>query len=70
MKKKYVYLLIMTAFSLAVTPRAFRYAAACRGCITGVGGEMFVPFSGLILWLLWQELEEVFRPNKHREVRR
>ena len=65
MKKKYVYLLIMTAISLALTPAAFRYAAACRGFIRGVGGEIFVPFSGLILWLLWQELEDIFNPCEY-----
>ena len=60
MKKKYIYLLIMTALSLAVTPAAFRYAEACRGFARGIGGEFFVPFSGVILWTLWQELEMVF----------
>ena len=60
MKKKYIYLLIMIAFSLAVTPAAFRYAAACRGFIKGLGGEIFVPFSGLLIWFIWQELEQIF----------
>ena len=68
--KKYIALIIMTLFSLAVTPAAFRYAAACRYGVRAIGGEIFVPFAGLIVWLVWQELEQVFRPKKRREVRR
>ncbi|MBQ8603871.1 MAG: hypothetical protein IJ410_03385 [Oscillospiraceae bacterium] len=62
MKKKYIYLLIMTAFSLAITPAAFRYAAACRGFARAIGGEIFVPFAGLIIWMVWQEIEQLRTP--------
>ena len=65
MKKKYIALIIMTAISLMLTPAAFRYAAACRYGIRAIGGEIFVPFSGLILWLLWQELEDIFNPCEY-----
>lgn len=65
MKKKYIALIIMTLISFALTPRAFRYAAACRYGARAIGGEIFVPFAGLILWLLWQEIAALFCPYEY-----
>ncbi len=65
MKKKYIALIIMTLISFAVTPAAFRYAAACRYGARAIGGEIFVPFAGLIIWLIWQELDMLFHPNRY-----
>jgi len=65
MKKKYIALIIMTAISLMLTPAAFRYAAVCRYGVRAIGGEIFVPFAGLIIWLVWQELDMLFHPNRY-----
>lgn len=67
MKKKYITLVLIIVVSLAVTPTAFRLAYLQRG-YRALGGEMFVPVMGVAIWGLWQELKEIFSPEKN-EVR-
>ena len=67
MKKKYIVLLLIIAVSLAVTPTAFRLAYLQRG-YKALGGEMFVPVIGAVMWNCWQDLKAIFNPAKY-EVR-
>lgn len=67
MKKKYIVLLVIVAVSLAVTPGAFRLAYMQRG-YRALGGEMFVPVIGAVMWNCWQDMKAIFNPEKY-EVR-
>ena len=67
MKKKYIVLLLIIAVSLAVTPGAFRLAYMQRG-YRALGGEMFVPVIGAVMWNCWQDLKAIFNQGKY-EVR-
>ena len=64
MKKKYIVLLVIVAVSLAVTPGAFRLAYMQRG-YKALGGEMFVPVIGAVMWNCWQDLKAIFNPEKY-----
>ena len=64
MKKKYIVLLLIIAVSLAVTPTAFRLAYMHRG-YRALGGEMFVPVIGAVIWNCWQDMKAIFNPEKY-----
>ncbi len=64
MKKKYIVLVVIIAVSLAVTPGAFRLAYMHRG-YKALGGEMFVPVIGAIMWNCWQDMKAIFNPEKY-----
>ena len=64
MKKKYIVLVVIIAVSLAVTPGAFRLAYLQRG-YRALGGEMFVPVIGAVMWNCWQDLKAIFNPEKY-----
>lgn len=64
MKKKYIVLVVIIAVSLAVTPAAFRLAYLQRG-YRALGGEMFVPVIGAVMWNCWQDLKAIFNPEKY-----
>lgn len=63
MKKKYIVLLLIIAVSLAVTPAAFRLAYLQRG-YKALGGEIFVPVIGAVMWNCWQDLKAIFNQGK------
>lgn len=64
MKKKYIVLLLIIAVSLAVTPAAFRLAYLQRG-YRALGGEMFVPVIGAVMWNCWQDLKAIFNQGEY-----
>ena len=64
MKKKYIVLVVIIAVSLAVTPAAFRLAYMQRG-YRALGGEIFVPVIGAVMWNCWQDLKAIFNPEKY-----
>lgn len=64
MKKKYIVLLLIIAVSLAVTPAAFRLAYLQRG-YKALGGEIFVPVIGAVMWNCWQDLKAIFNQGKY-----
>ena len=64
MKKKYIVLVVIVAVSLALTPAAFRLAYMQRG-YRALGGEMFVPVIGAVMWNCWQDLKAIFNPEKY-----
>ena len=64
MKKKYIVLLLNIVVSLAVTPTAFRLAYLQRG-YKALGGEIFVPVIGAVMWNCWQDLKAIFNQGKY-----
>lgn len=64
MKKKYIVLVVIIAVSLAVTPGAFRLAYMQRG-YRALGGEMFVPVIGAVMWNCWQDLKAIIYPARY-----
>ena len=62
MKKKYIVLIVLMVFFIAITPACFNLAYLQRG-YRAIGGEALVPMYGLILWSIWQEVGHIFRPE-------
>jgi len=61
MKKKYIVLIALMVFFIAITPACFKLAYLERG-YRAVGGERLVPLYGLILWHLWDTLVQMTKP--------
>lgn len=61
MKKRYIILVILMVFFIAITPACFKLAYLERG-YRAVGGERLVPLYGLILWYLWDTLVQMIKP--------
>lgn len=66
MKKKYIVLIILTAVCIAVSPACFKWAYLERG-YRALGGEVFVPFYGVVLWHIWRDLKGLLCPYKIEE---
>ena len=64
-KIKAVFWILLTISCLLFTPVVFRNAREQRGYFA-IGGEIFIPFIPLILWLVVKVVKDVFKEFKNK----
>lgn len=50
---------IFIGLCIGITPYVFHLADLERGCTNGVGGEIFIPFIPLIVWMIKDSIKDM-----------